>query len=65
MKKRIVIASILGLVMAMAMGVPAMAKHTPQETHHHHIILPNGNCVEAPAIHRAAQESPVLQHGGC
>jgi len=50
MKKRIVIGSLLGLIMALAMGVPAMASHPP-DTHHHHILLPNGKCLEITALH--------------
>ncbi len=55
MKKRIVIASIMGLILALAMGVPAMANHTPQDTHHHHIHLPNGNCIDIVSLHTAME----------
>jgi hypothetical protein len=61
MKKRIVIASILGLVMALAMGVPAMASHPP-DTHHHHIVLPNGKCLDLTALHEGfkhADDTPA------
>lgn len=53
MKKRIVIASILGLVMAMAMSVPAMAAHPDGGHHAHHIHHPNGNCIEIASLHSA------------
>lgn len=60
MKKKIVIASILGLVMMLAMSVPAMATHDPQDSkpdawkhHHHSITLPNGDCLNIPAYHTA------------
>lgn len=52
MKKRIVIASILGLILALAMGVPAMAISShPPGSHHHHIHLPNGTCLEITSKH--------------
>jgi hypothetical protein len=50
MKKKIVIGSLLGLILALAMAAPAMAHH-PAATHHHHIVLPNGKCVTPPATH--------------
>ncbi len=65
MKKRIVIASIMGLILALAMGSTALANHTPRDTHHHHIILPNGDCLDIVAIHKAGVKSSVLQHGEC
>ncbi len=68
MKKRIVIASIMGLILALAMGSTALASHPRQNHaggHHHRIILPNGNCVDAPADHKAGNATEVVIHGGC
>ncbi len=50
MKKRIIIGSLLGLILALAVSVPAMADHPPG-THHHHIALPNGTCLHLTALH--------------
>ncbi len=51
MKKRMVIASILGLILALAMGAPALARHTPQNSHHHHLVLPTGRCLDIVSVH--------------
>ncbi len=51
MKKRMVIASLLGLILVLAMSVPAMARHTPQNSHHHHLVLPNGRCLDIVSVH--------------
>ncbi len=51
MKKRMVIASLLGLILVLAMSVPAMARHTPQNSHHHHLVLPNGTCLDIVSVH--------------
>ncbi len=51
MKKKLILASLLGLILVLAMGAPAMARHTPRDTHHHHIILPNGTCLDIVSVH--------------
>ncbi len=50
MKKRIVIVSLLALILTLAMGGTALASHPP-ETHHHHIHLPNGTCLDIVSKH--------------
>ncbi len=63
MKKRILLALVLGLILALAMGAPALAEHNPtRDHHHHHIHLPNENCVDVPATHKAGGKSPALDH---
>ncbi len=65
MKKRIVIGALLGLILALAVAAPALANHTPRDTHHHHIILPDGTCLDIVAIHKAGIKSAVIHHGTC
>ncbi len=48
--KKLIIASIMGLILALAMGVPALASHPPG-SHHHHIHLPNGTCLDIVSKH--------------
>ncbi len=66
--KKLVIASVMGLILAMAMSVPALADHPP-ESHHHHIHLPNGKCLSITSLHegmKRADQTPAaveIHHG--